>query len=71
MSLPPGVHGGHRLAGSCLLTVAAVLFCIQAEPDGGDLVLACFNSFIPCTFLPSCAEAGGSLLTVAVILVCI
>ena len=50
MSLSPGVHGGHRLAGSSLLTVAAVLVCIQAEPDGGDLVLARLNSFIPCHF---------------------
>ena len=38
MSLSPGVHGGHRLAGSSLLTVTAVLVCIQAEPDGEDLV---------------------------------
>ena len=50
MSLSPGLGGGHRLAGSSLLTVAAVMVCVQAEPDGGDLVLACLNSFIPCHF---------------------
>ena len=75
MSLSPGVHGGHGLAGSSLLTVAAVLDCIQAEPDGGDLILACLNSFIPCHFSRAArighALACGSLFTVAVILVCI
>ena len=50
MYLSPGLRGGHRLAGSSLLTVAAVMVCVQAEPDGGDLVLACLNSFIPCHF---------------------
>ena len=73
MSLSPGVHGGHGLAGSSLLTVAAVLDCIQAEPDGGDLILACLNSFIPCTLLPGLRVgnrlAGGSLLKFSAILV--
>ena len=63
MSLSPGAHGGHRLAGSSLLTVAAVLVRIQAERKCGDLVLVCVNNFIPCTFLPGCA--GGTGLPVA------
>ena len=63
MYLSPGLRGGHLLAGSSLFTVAAVLVCIQAEPDGGDLVLACLKSFIPCTLLPGCA--GDTRLPVA------
>ena len=60
MSLSPGAHGGHRLPGSSLLTVAAVLVRIQAERKCGDLVLVCVNNFIPCTFLPGCAGGTGS-----------
>ena len=63
MSLSPGVHGGHGLAGSSLLTVAAVLDCIQAEPDGGGFDFGMSKQFYTMSFLPSCAE--GTRLPVA------
>ena len=44
MCISPGLRGGNRLAGGSLLTVAASLDRIQAEPEGVDLVLVCFNN---------------------------
>ena len=55
MYISPWLRGGNRLAGGSLLTVTAILVRIQAEREGGDLVLACFNICIQCTFLPGCA----------------
>ena len=68
----PGLRGGNRLAGGSLRMVAATFVCIQAEREGGDLVLVCFNIFVPCTSLPGWNRLpGGSLLAVAAILVSI
>ena len=55
MKISPGLRGGNRLAGGSLLTVTAILVRIQAEREGGNYVLVCFNIFIQCTFLPGCA----------------
>ena len=44
MNFSPGLRGGNQLAGGSLRTVAAILVCIQAEREGGDFVLVCFNS---------------------------
>ena len=43
----PGLRGGNRLAGGSLLAVAAILVSIEAEPKGGDLVLAYLNICLP------------------------
>ena len=51
----PGLHGGNRLAGGSLRTVATIFVRIQAERKDGDLVLVCVNIFIPCTCLSGCA----------------
>ena len=72
----PGCGGGGRVAGGSLLTVAALTVCIQAEQEGGKVVLECFDIFLfRCTFRPGCGGgnrvAGGSLLTVAALNVCI
>ena len=55
MYISPGLRGGNRLADDSLLTVTAILICIQAKREGGGYVLVCFNIFIQCTFLPGCA----------------
>ena len=39
MHITPGSAQWNRLVGSSLITVAAILVCIQAEREGGDLVL--------------------------------
>ena len=44
MYISPGLRGGNRLADDSLLTVTAILICIQAKREGGDFVLVCFNS---------------------------
>ena len=46
MKISPGLRGGNRLAGGSLLTVTAILVRIQAEREGGNYVLVCFNIFI-------------------------
>ena len=43
MYISPELRGGNRLADGSLITVAAILVCIQAEREGGDFVLVCFN----------------------------
>ena len=43
MYISPGLREGNLFVGDSLLTVAAVLVCIQAEREGGDFVLVCFN----------------------------
>ena len=44
MYISPGLREGNLFVGDSLQTVAAVLVCIQAEREGGDFVLVCFNS---------------------------
>ena len=44
MYISPGLREGNLFVGDSLLTVAAVLVCIQAEREGGDFVLVCFNN---------------------------
>ena len=44
MYISPGLREGNLFVGDSLQTVAAVLACIQAEREGGDFVLVCFNS---------------------------
>ena len=55
MYISPELRGGNRLADGSLLTVTAILVRIQAEREGGDYGLVCFNIFIQCTLLPGCA----------------
>ena len=66
MCISPGLRERRLFVGDSLLTVAAVLVCIQAEREGGDSVLVCFNS-------PELREenrlADGSLRTIAAIFV--
>ena len=47
INISPGLRAGNQLAGGSLLTVAAILVSIEAEPKGGDLVLAYLNTFLP------------------------
>ena len=56
MYISPGLRGGNQVAGGSLLTGAAILIRIQqAEREGGEFVLVCFNNVIPC----SRATGGG------------
>ena len=50
---------GNRLAGGSLETFAAILVRLQAGREGDDFVLAFFNNFTPCIFLPGCAGGTG------------
>ena len=59
--IPPRLRGGNRFAGSSLVKFAAILIRVQAEREGGDSVVASFNNFIPCIFLPGCAGGSGLL----------
>ena len=53
------LRGRNRFAVDSLVTFAAIMVRLQAEQDSGDFVLASFNNFIPCIFLPGCAEGTG------------
>ena len=53
------LRGGNRFAGRSLPTFAAILVRLQAERDGGDFVLASFDKFTSCIFLPGCAGGTG------------
>ena len=44
MYISPGLREGNLFVGDSLLTAAAVLVRIQAEREGGDFVLVCFNN---------------------------
>ena len=44
MYISPGLREGNLFVGDSLLTVTAVLVCMQAEREGGDFVLVCFNN---------------------------
>ena len=41
MNISPGLRRGHPLAEESLLTVAAVMVCIQAEPDEWGFGFGC------------------------------
>ena len=50
MYISPGLRGGNHVAGGSLLTGTAILIRIQqAEREGGEFVLVCFNNVIPCS----------------------
>ena len=59
MYISPRLRGGNRFAGGSLETFATILVRLQADREGGDFVLASFNNFIPCIFLPSCSGGTG------------
>ena len=60
MYISPGLRGGNRVMGGSVLTVAALIVCIQAKREGTHFVLMCFNNFLfPCTLLPGCGGGGA------------
>ena len=75
MHISFGLRGGNRVTGGSLLTVAALIVCIQAARKGGKFGLACFNPFFFHVHISRAAGGGagtgGSILTVAALNVCI
>ena len=75
MYLSPGLRGGHRHAGSALLTVAAVSGLYTSGTGRWGFDFGMFKQFYTMYISPGLrgghALASGSLFTVAVILVCI
>ena len=67
------LRGGNRFSGGSLETFAAILVRLQAEREGGDLVLAsfqqCYTVYISPQLCGGNRFAGGSLETFAEIMV--
>ena len=67
------LRGGNRFAVDSLVTFAAIVVRLQAEREGGDLVLAYFQQFYTMYISPRLRGgnrfAGESLETIAAILV--
>ena len=57
------LRGGKRFDGGSLLTIASILFRLQAKREGGDFVLASFNKFVLCMILAGCV--AGTVLPAA------
>ena len=50
---------GKRVVRRVFRDVYGDLVRLQAKGEGGDFVLASFQQFIPCIFLPGCAGGTG------------
>ena len=57
------LHVWNRFTRGSLVTFASILVRLQAEPEGGDFVLASFNKVMLCMILAGCT--GGTVLPAA------